>query len=1737
MNTRGISLWQTTLLFLLASESVFALQPPNDKSDLRQKEFFLPELYISNRAASYSEVNSQLTNKGAIDAFVAEYGSGAIHFDPRSGFPMSITASIPLFPGKGVGNRLTIESVSQQLGRSVKEVNANVIAELFRNFVIKNQAALGVDVSQMGAVKAAAVNERLWHISIPQQVNGVPVRWSRYVAAINGGNIVLQGAATWGNVKIDTTPRITAHQAMELGFQYAGGRLAKDFIWKQPELELIPIAPKDFTVGESFGGPVGSGYAHRLAWVFGFQRAPEHPRWEALIDAHTAEVLAFEDKNHYIDKKITGGIYPLTNTEICPDNIRCGILQSNTPMPFTNTGFAAPNNFTNSAGVFDYTSGTTTTTLSGPYVVLSDTCGAINATGSGDIDMGGANGNHDCATPTSGGNTSASRSGMYEVNKIFETARGYLPANQWAQGNQGGPLPTNMNINSSCNAFYTLGDPGTINFYRELGGCRNTGEIAGVFDHEWGHGMDDHDTIGSLSNSSEGYADIASMYRLWASCVGYGFFNTIDNGCGMTADGTGFNQDEAQQGSAVCDLDCSGVRDADYLKITGGAPLGASFVCASCDSGTGPCGRQEHCAATATREAAWNLVARELQNPPGTDVDANTAFIIGDRVFYQGSGNIGTWHNCTCPSTSDGCNADGGYLNWLAADDDDGDLNNGTPHMLDIHAAFNTNGIACGAPAPTNSGCVGGPVTAPSATGITGDNDAVTLNWSAVTGTTQYVVYRTEGYVTDGADKCAFGKALIGTTNALTFTDTEVGNGRAYSYVIMAEGSNDACFGPASNCVTVTPQSCAGSVTLDSSGYSCNDTINIQVTDSGLVGSGTQNVTVTTGSDTETVTLNETPPNSAAFTGSINTSGSPGSSGDGTLNIVNGQTITITYNDASFCGPPQNVTATATADCVAPNISNVQAINVTEASATITWDTNELANSRATYALAPGPPSTNVDDLNNYVLAHSVPITGLNQCSDYVYSVTSSDIAGNPVTDNSGGSFYEFTTVGIGTLFLDDAESGIGNWTSAGTPANNQWHVSTCDSQSGTQSFKAGPVACGAQYANNASVTLTSNVTYNIEVGSRLQYMENYVTEAGFDFCTVQISTNGGSSWITIDSFDGDSGGWQQADYDLSAYAGTGRLLRFRFTTDVSVTATGWLVDDITVTRPAPCAAALQHTSEAVTDDCSSGGAGDGNGAIDPGETGSMILTAENFGVVGATNVSAVVTTTTPGVAITIGNTTFPNIPAESTAQANSAVTFVLGPGVVCGTFIVFQVAYTSNEGNFNDNFTVVVGTEQSVTLLNENFTSGIPGTWTVVNGGSGGGTAATWTTANPGGRSIGAPFTAPFAIVDSDFAGLSATQNEELITPSLDASACSTVGLTFSNQFRWYLFGDDEQGDVDVSTDGGSTWNNVLNMQDADDGYPTPNTKALDLTSVAAGQSDVRIRFHYFQGAFDWWWAIDNVQVTCLGNPTCINCEGSCLTITLSPPTLPNGNAGTPYNQTITASGGTGPYTFTVSSGAIPQGLTLSPGGVLSGTPTTAEVANFTITATDSLGCTGSLAYSITIVASTCMFCDEFDDSTLSALWTYIKSILNWSEDGTALIGMHTKKTQAHAIPVFAGCTNCQAETIMRSAGGAFNRVWFLFHVVDKDNLVELLMKEENDKWVLKHRINKAVVVKQKFLATIDPNTDYTVSIRFDGTNFIAAINGVDQITLAPGGAVTGGSVGFKVKATTGTFQRIEVN
>ncbi len=113
---------------------------------------------------------------------------------------------------------------------------------------------------------------------------------------------------------------------------------------------------------------------------------------------------------------------------------------------------------------------------------------------------------------------------------------------------------------------------------------------------------------------------------------------------------------------------------------------------------------------------------------------------------------------------------------------------------------------------------------------------------------------------------------------------------------------------------------------------------------------------------------------------------------------------------------------------------------------------------------------------------------------------------------------------------------------------------------------------------------------------------------------------------------------------------------------------------------------------------------------------------------------------------------------------------------------------------------------------------------------------------------------------------------------------------------------------------------------------------------------------------------------VTLTGGCAGVNPTGTitvtCPTITVTNPVITTGTINTPFSQTFTASGGTGPYTFTTVS-PLPAGITLSAAGVLSGTPTVSGPFNIIVTATDANLCAGSGA-NYPLVINTCSAADQ---------------------------------------------------------------------------------------------------------------------------------------------------------------------
>ena len=130
----------------------------------------------------------------------------------------------------------------------------------------------------------------------------------------------------------------------------------------------------------------------------------------------------------------------------------------------------------------------------------------------------------------------------------------------------------------------------------------------------------------------------------------------------------------------------------------------------------------------------------------------------------------------------------------------------------------------------------------------------------------------------------------------------------------------------------------------------------------------------------------------------------PTVSGIGSLIAVerNGQPVTTTTRTikglgyAFFDAAAGSYTARYR-DETAPAISNVQATAKNDGTATVTWETNEPANSRVDYGTAPGS-LTQSQSSGALVTAHSVQVSGLAPNTTYYFRVTSSDGEGNTAT-------------------------------------------------------------------------------------------------------------------------------------------------------------------------------------------------------------------------------------------------------------------------------------------------------------------------------------------------------------------------------------------------------------------------------------------------------------------------------------------------------------------------------------------------------------------------------------------------------------------------------------------------------------------------------------------------------------------------------------------------------------------
>ena len=86
---------------------------------------------------------------------------------------------------------------------------------------------------------------------------------------------------------------------------------------------------------------------------------------------------------------------------------------------------------------------------------------------------------------------------------------------------------------------------------------------------------------------------------------------------------------------------------------------------------------------------------------------------------------------------------------------------------------------------------------------------------------------------------------------------------------------------------------------------------------------------------------------------------------------------------------------------------------------------------------------------------------------------------------------------------------------------------------------------------------------------------------------------------------------------------------------------------------------------------------------------------------------------------------------------------------------------------------------------------------------------------------------------------------------------------------------------------------------------------------------------------------------------------------LAVSTASLPGGTQNAAYNSSLTATGGTLPYTWSITSGTLPTGLTLTAStGAISGTPSGTGTSNFTVQVSDANSLKATKALTLTVVA-----------------------------------------------------------------------------------------------------------------------------------------------------------------------------
>lgn len=426
---------------------------------------------------------------------------------------------------------------------------------------------------------------------------------------------------------------------------------------------------------------------------------------------------------------------------------------------------------------------------------------------------------------------------------------------------------------------------------------------------------------------------------------------------------------------------------------------------------------------------------------------------------------------------------------------------------------------------------------------------------------------------------------------------------------------------------------------------------------------------------------------------------------------VEGDTLTVTYESPSF----KTVSISVLIDDTPPVISDVQVVDLAEDFATVSWSTDEPADSR--YILTTEIPAGGLDALlpevgggvyvsrptvigttTQYVHTVTVPVEG---STKYIMAVLSEDYAGNKawaptdLTSTNEEDYLTFITPVRRTVYENDMESGEAGWTVTNLHGVTCWEygVPTFGPPGAASGERLWGTVLDGNYPLLAQASLASTPVA-VKLSPRLEFQSWYRFAEG-DFGVIEV--NGGSGWVNVtDLVTGSSAGWQAVSLDLPAFANQTIRVRFRIESDDQGVAAGWYIDDVRISNVLP--PGINIIGYEIDDVAG----GDGDGYPEPGE--SFFLNLEVFNSMQAqtfTNVQASVTVPTPEVTLTppTSYVLYGDMQPGDSALSGTQLSLSTAVDIPLGTsFTVFHSATADGgQGPFADTLTLEIVDRESV--------------------------------------------------------------------------------------------------------------------------------------------------------------------------------------------------------------------------------------------------------------------------------------------------------------------------------------------------------------------------------------------------------------------------------------------------------